>query len=67
MKSFKVNPEYRTNLLSNRPGGSTVTIVMANGQRLVYENIKNPSAYIKKAASDPLAVSFLVDDKPYQP
>ena len=71
MKSSKSNthvvrPEYRTNPLSSRPGGFTVTALLRDGRQLVYENIKNPAAYIRKAAEDPTVVSFLVDGKPYQ-
>jgi hypothetical protein len=60
-----VNPEYRTNPLSTRPGGSTVTAILKDGRRLVYENIKNPEAYIRRAAEDTTVASFLVDGRPY--
>ena len=60
-----VKPEYRTNPLSLRPGGYSVTVIMRNGQRLMYENIKSPDAYIRRAASDPNIESFLVDGNPY--
>jgi hypothetical protein len=66
MKPFSVNPEHRTNRLSTRPGGSTVTVIMKDGKQLAYDNIKNPTAYIRKASTDPLAESFLVDGKPYK-
>jgi hypothetical protein len=39
---------------------------MKNGQRLDYENIKNPDAYIRRAASDPGVDHFLVDGALYQ-
>jgi hypothetical protein len=65
-KTHTVRPEYRTNPLSLRPGGSIVTIVMKNGQRLDYENIKNPDAYIRRAASDPEVDHFLVNGSLYQ-
>jgi hypothetical protein len=65
-KSHVVRPEYRTNPLSTRPGGFTVTALLRDGRQLVYENIKNPDAYIRKATEDPAIVSFLVDGKPYQ-
>lgn len=60
-----VKPEYRTNPLSLRPGGYSVTVIMRNGQRLMYENIKNPDAYIRRAAEDTAVASFLVDGQPY--
>ena len=65
-KTHSVNPEYRTNPLSLRPGGYTVTVIMRNGQQLAYDNIKNPDAYIRRASTDPGVASFLVDGKPYQ-
>jgi hypothetical protein len=65
-KTHTVRPEYRTNQLSLKPGGSIVTIVMKTGQRLDYENVKNPDAYIRKAASDPGVDHFLVDGALYQ-
>ena len=64
-KAHVVNPEYRTNPLSTRPGGSTVTAILKDGRHLVYENIKNPAAYIRRAAEDTTVASFLVDGKPY--
>ena len=66
MKPFTVNKEYRTNHLSRKPGGSIVTAIMKDGSVLVYENVKSPSAYIRKASEDPAVESFLVDGNPYQ-
>ena len=64
-KTHVVKPEYRTNPLSTRPGGYTVTAVLRDGRHLVYENIKNPDAYIRRAAEDITVASFLVDGRPY--
>jgi hypothetical protein len=61
-----VRDEYRTNPLSTRPGGSTVTAVMHNGRMLHYENIKNPAAYIRRASSDPEVKHFLVNGSIYK-
>ena len=44
--NIKVNKEFRTNALSLKPGGSTVTVVYDNNIELEYNNIKNPQAYI---------------------
>jgi hypothetical protein len=63
--SHVVRPEYRTNPLSLRPGGYTVTAILKDGRQLVYENIKRPDSYISRASEDPTIVSFLVDGKPY--
>jgi len=57
---------YRTNPLSTRPGGSTVTAVMRNGTLLHYPNVKNPVAYIRKASSDPEVDHFLVNGNVYK-
>ena len=64
-KTHVVKPEYRTNPLSTRPGGSTVTAILKVGRRLVYENIKNPDAYIRRAEENTTVASFLVDGVPY--
>lgn len=60
-----VDQQYRTNRLSHVPGGATVTSIMRDGSHLEYPNIKNPDAYIRKAADDPAVVAFLVNGKPY--
>jgi hypothetical protein len=47
MKTYIPTPEMRTNPLSTQPGGSTVTVKF-DGHEIVYTNIKNPEAYIRK-------------------
>jgi hypothetical protein len=64
-KILVVDQRYRTNRLSHLPGGSSVTSIMQDGSHLEYQNIKNPDAYIRKAAEDPAIVAFLVNGKPY--
>ena len=49
---FTVTDAFRTNNLSRIPGGSTVILVKSNGQKLEYTNIKNISAYLKRAFND---------------
>jgi len=50
---FKVGDEYRTNVLSHKPGGYTVTIVYHNGKSLDYNKIKFPQKYINAALENP--------------
>jgi len=60
-----VRQEFRTNPLSEVPGGSVVEVHYASRIK-VYDNIKNPMAYIKYIRSndnEPI-VSILVDGKP---
>jgi len=47
MKTYVPTNEMRTNPLSTQPGGSTVTVKFEEHE-IVYTNIKNPGAYIRK-------------------
>ena len=60
-----VGQEVRTNPLSEVPGGSVVEVHYKSRIK-VYDNIKNPKAYVKyitSNSSEPV-VSILVDGKP---
>ena len=60
-----VGQEFRTNPLSEVPGGSVVEVHYKSRIK-VYDNIKNPKAYVKyitSNSSEPV-VSILVDGKP---
>ena len=60
-----VAQEFRTNPLSVAPGGSVVEVHYQAGIK-VYDNIKNPKAYVKYImANSPDVVQILVDGKPY--
>lgn len=60
-----VAQEFRTNPLSSAPGGSVVEVHYQRGIK-VYDNIKNPKAYVKYImANSPDVVSILVDGKPF--
>jgi len=60
-----VGQEFRTNPLSVAPGGSVVEVHYQAGIK-VYDNIKNPKAYVKYImANSPDVVQILVDGKPY--
>lgn len=43
---FIVGDEFRTNPLSLKPGGSTVTVHFEKGPARVYDKIKKPKSYI---------------------
>ena len=58
--AINVGDDYRTNELSMIPGGSTVTIVHANGKSLSYDKIKNVDSYANKAKKDKRVVEILV-------
>ena len=45
-KRIQVADEYRKNKLSLEPGGDEVTVVLGDGTRLVYDNIKDPYRYV---------------------
>jgi hypothetical protein len=51
-KIIKVTDNFRTNPESHIPGGSVVETFNTEGLRLVYDKIKNPSAYISKITKD---------------
>ena len=61
-----VAQEFRTNPLSAAPGGSVVEVHYASRIK-VYDNIKNPKAYVKYITSNSSeqVISILVDGKPY--
>ena len=61
-----VAQEFRTNPLSEVPGGSVVEVHYASRIK-VYDNIKNPKAYVKYITSNSSeqVISILVDGKPY--
>ena len=57
-----VSPEFRTNPLSIQPGGSVVEVHYEKRIK-VYDNIKNPKAYVKyleSNSSEPI-IKVLVD------
>ena len=59
---FRVNDNYRKNLLSKTPGGSTVYIHHRDGKILSYDKIKNVEAYINKVFLDPTVIKAVVGD-----
>jgi hypothetical protein len=67
MEKYKVfvGQEFRTNPQSAIPGGSVVEVHFEKRIK-VYDNIKNPKAYIKyiRANSSEEIIQILVDGKP---
>lgn len=57
----KVKDAHRTNPESLIPGGSVVETVDSKGLRLVYDKIKNPSAYVARITKDQEIVKVYVD------
>ena len=45
---MKVGDEFRTNPLSNKPGGSTVRVTFKDGSWRDYDKVKHPKSFIKK-------------------
>jgi hypothetical protein len=60
-KTIRVSDPHRTNPESLVPGGSIVETIDSKGLRLVYDKIKNPSAYVARITKDPDIVQVLVD------
>ena len=61
-KELRVGDGYRTNQLSLRPGGYSVVVEYTNGQKLVYDKIKNPSAYISRVCKNDDIVSAYIKE-----
>lgn len=61
MKEIKVQDMYRTNRLSQQPGGKEVTVTMRDGLRLRYDKVKNPVLYIGKLQNKEDIVQIDVD------
>lgn len=64
-KTIVVHERFRTNELSLRPGGYTVTVIYSDGSQRIYNNVKNPKAYINSIAKDETIVKALVDSEVY--
>lgn len=64
-KTIIVHERFRTNELSLKPGGYTITVVYNNHTQRVYNNVKNPTAYIRSIAKDETIVQALVDGEVY--
>jgi hypothetical protein len=67
MKELRVRDEARTNHLSLEPGGSEITIIHADGKKLVYDKIKKPQSYINAALRDETVAEIWTDGKRVYP
>jgi len=45
---MQVGDQFRTNPLSHKPGGSTVRVILKNGEVRDYDKVKYPDAFIRK-------------------
>jgi hypothetical protein len=67
MSQLKVSDQYRTNPLSLKPGGYTVTAVHETGKIFIYDRVKNPRAYIKSMSTEQsehgAIIEVRIDDK----
>ena len=43
--TIDVAQQYRTNILSHKPGGHRIAVIMKSGFKLIYNNIKYPESY----------------------
>lgn len=58
-----VKDEHRKNDLSLQPGGETVTLVHKNGEKRIYDKIKNLHAYAKRAKMDDDVIEIWRDEE----
>lgn len=67
MSQLKVSDEYRTNPLSLKPGGYTVTAIHETGKIFIYDKVKKPGAYIKSMSMEQsehgAIIEVLLDDR----
>jgi len=62
MKSFKVKDKWRTNPLSEKPGGSTL-FVEESGRIMIYDKIKCTWAYIRQIKKNECVTRVWLQDK----
>lgn len=64
-KTFVVADQFRTNDLSLKPGGSSVSVIYQDGSQKIYTKVKNPKAYVQAITKDLSIVKVLVDGNIY--
>lgn len=64
-KTIVVHERFRTNELSLKPGGYSVTVVYSDESKRVYTNVKNPKAYVSSIVKDSSIVRVLVEGDVY--
>lgn len=58
-----VKDEFRKNDLSLAPGGSVVTVIMADGKKYSYDKVKNVNAYSEKMKKDARVMEIWVGEE----
>lgn len=65
-KTLVVADQFRTNELSLKPGGSSVSVISSDGSQKIYTKVKNPKAYVQSILNrDPSVAKVLVDGNIY--
>lgn len=64
-KTFVVADQFRTNDLSLKPGGSSVSVIYQDGSQKIYTKVKSPKAYVQAITKDLSIVKVLVDGNIY--
>lgn len=64
-KTFVVADQFRTNDLSLKPGGSSVSVIYQDGSQKIYTKVKNPKAYVQAITKDLNITKVLVDGNIY--
>ena len=59
--SISVAKKYRTNPLSHKPGGDTIAVILKNGFKLIYDNIKYPDRYANAIHGDDVAEVIIME------
>jgi len=62
MKSFKVKDKWRTNPLSEKPGGSTL-FVEDSGRIMIYDKIKYIWSYVSKLKKNECVTKVWLQDE----
>lgn len=64
-KTFVVADRFRTNDLSLKPGGFSVTVIYSDNSHRIYTKVKNPEAYVRSITKNLNIVKVLVDGNLY--
>lgn len=51
--TIKVKDEFRKSELSVEPGGTEIRVIYSNGRDVIYDRVKNTTAYCNKIKADP--------------
>ena len=62
-RKIVVGDSFRTNKLSLKPGGYTVTVVNFDGSSKIYTKVKNPEAYAKIVSENQSVKKIMTGNK----